>query len=233
MEAAPAPWTSKGLVDLGRRHAFYTRGDEDRFNLVALHRMNMHHLRGRLLKQAAVVFGKGVMTDEDSELLTSLMRDYCTAVRDRDLMRDCANRDRERNPFLLTSAVEMEDALLKSCLAASDIHPEPVIRADEDARLPPLPGGPWDVPAAAKFRRQRYTGVVVGGAVLVVPMILTVLLRSTTANLVIASVSTMIFAVGATYFSPTKLAVELLGVTAAYAAVLVVFVGGAAGGALG
>lgn len=77
VEAAPAPWTSKGLVDLGRRHAFYTRGDEDRFNLVALHRMNMHHLRGRLLKQAAVVFGKGVMTDEDSELLTSLMRDYC------------------------------------------------------------------------------------------------------------------------------------------------------------
>ncbi len=78
VEAATPPKTSKDLVDLGRRHSFYTKGDGDnRFNLVALHRMNMHYLRGRLLSQAAVVFGNGVMTDKDSELLTSLMRDYC------------------------------------------------------------------------------------------------------------------------------------------------------------
>lgn len=76
-EATTTSRTSKDLVDLGKRHAFYTNRNGDRFNLVALHRMNMHYLRKRLLDQAAVVFGNGEMTDKDSELLTSLMRDYC------------------------------------------------------------------------------------------------------------------------------------------------------------
>ncbi|OIW27844.1 hypothetical protein CONLIGDRAFT_452986 [Coniochaeta ligniaria NRRL 30616] len=232
VEAAPSPRTAKELVDLGRRHSFYSKPDGDRFNLVALHRMNMHYLRSRLLNQAAVVFGNGVMTDADSELLTALMRDYCTAVRDRDFMRDCAHADWEAHPFLLRSDRELEATLLET-LKTKGVHPEPVVRGKEDRTLPPFPGGPWDMPSARTSQRRRYTGVALGAVVLVVPMVLAVLLRaSTAANLVIACVSTMVFALGATYFSPTKLPVELLGVTAAYAAVLVVFVGGTGGGVL-
>jgi hypothetical protein len=68
---------SKGLVDLGRRHAFYVNERGERFNLVALHRMNMHYLRIRLLNEAATIFSNGIMKDEDSKALTSLMQDYC------------------------------------------------------------------------------------------------------------------------------------------------------------
>jgi hypothetical protein len=148
-------------------------------------------------------------------------------------MRDWAQRDWDGNPFFLKSeGGELEQALLSS-LRAKGIRPDRAIPLDQDAHLPRFPGGPWDMDSALKLRRQRYTGAIVGGVILTVPMILMVLLRSTTANLVIASVSTMIFALGATYLSPTKVPVELLGVTAAYAAVLVVFVGGTTVGAPG
>lgn len=151
-------------------------------------------------------------------------------MRDRDFMRDCAHRDWKVNPFVLRSNREMEGVLLKS-LKAKGIRPDPLVPPEEDRHLPTFPGGPWDLPSSLELQRQRYTGAILGGLILTVPMILMVLLRSTTANLVIASVSTMIFALGATYLSPTKLPVELLSVTAAYAAVLVVFVGGTTVGA--
>jgi hypothetical protein len=77
-----SPMSTKDVVDMGRRHSFYiSRYGTDRFNLVALHRMNMHYLRSRMLNEAAVVFGNGVMTDEDSNRLTALMRDYCMSLR--------------------------------------------------------------------------------------------------------------------------------------------------------
>ena len=77
---APTPQSamSKEVIDLARRHTFYTNPNGERLNLVALHRMNMHYLRTRLLDSAAVVFLKEDMTDEDSKQLTSLMSDYCT-----------------------------------------------------------------------------------------------------------------------------------------------------------
>jgi hypothetical protein len=71
---------SKVVVDTGRKHTFYANERGVRFNLVALHRMNMHYLRKRLIDQAATIFKNGVMDDEDSKTLTSLMRDYCALV---------------------------------------------------------------------------------------------------------------------------------------------------------
>ncbi|KAB5583415.1 hypothetical protein GE09DRAFT_1278640 [Coniochaeta sp. 2T2.1] len=221
---------SKEVIDLARRHTFYTNPNGDRFNLVALHRMNMHYLRGRLLDSAAGVFAKEAMTDADSKELTSLMSDYCTAVRDRELMRDLAARSWRTNPFHLKSDPDRPlETLLLSSLKARGIHPAPIISIKEDETLPSLPGGPWDMPSAIKATRERYAWAIVGGVVLIVPMVMMVLLEGRTANLVIASVSTVMFALAAAYSAPTKLPVELMGVTAAYAAVLVVFVGGTTG----
>ena len=68
---------SKVVVDTGRRHTFYANSRGVRFNLVALHRMNMHYLRKRLIDESAKIFTKGSMDDDNSKVLTDLMRDYC------------------------------------------------------------------------------------------------------------------------------------------------------------
>ena len=120
----------------------------------------------------------------------------------------------------------MERQLL-SYLKSSGIVPEQGVPHKQNHLLPELPGGPWDFPSAAKTKRERYSLAVLGGVILNAPMILMVLVPTIAVNLVTAGVCTMTFAVAAAYFSPTKLPLELLAATATYAAVLVVFVGGA------
>jgi hypothetical protein len=70
---------SKIVVDTGRQHTFYSNVRGVRFNIVALHRMNMHYLRKRLIDLAATVFKNGSMDDGDSKELTQLMKDYCSS----------------------------------------------------------------------------------------------------------------------------------------------------------
>ena len=151
-----------------------------------------------------------------------------TAVRDREYMREWALRDWDRDPFFLKSEKEMEQDLLKD-LKTRGIQPVQMHTAEEDRILPQLPGGPWDFPFAKRIRRERYAVAVLGSFILTLPMILMVLVPTTTTSLLTVGICTTLFAVAIAYFVPTKLPVELLGVTAAYAAVLVVFVGGTTG----
>lgn len=145
-------------------------------------------------------------------------------------MRDWAYRDWDNNPFHLKAERPMERDLF-SHLKSMGIQPERVrsIPPAEDSLMPDLPGGPWDYPSATRTRRQRYALAILGGVILNAPMILMVLIPSTAVSLATVGVCTIIFAVASSYFSPTKLPVDLLTATAAYAAVLVVFVGGTAG----
>ena len=68
---------SKTVVGAGRRHIFYANERGVRVNLVAVHRMNMHYLRKRLIDETATILKKGEMDDDNSRALTGLMRDYC------------------------------------------------------------------------------------------------------------------------------------------------------------
>jgi hypothetical protein len=67
----------KSIIQLGKRHAFYNTSRGQRFNMVALHRMNLHFLRKRILDEAGTIFKQGDMTDSNSDVLTSLMEKYC------------------------------------------------------------------------------------------------------------------------------------------------------------
>lgn len=147
------------------------------------------------------------------------------AIRDREFMRESALRDWDKNPFHLKSQRETERDLLED-LKAKGIHPNQMVSVEEARVLPHLPGGPWD---SLRTRRERYVLAILGGLILTVPMILMVLARRTPVSMITVSVCTMLFAVVTAYFSPTKLPLELLSATAAYAAVLVVFVGGTTG----
>ncbi|KXX82087.1 Ribonuclease H [Madurella mycetomatis] len=168
---------SKSVVDAGRRHIFYANERGERFNITAVHRMNMHYLRKRIMDETASILNQGSMDDENSKTLTSLIQDYCTAAKDRELMRDWAYRDWDNNPFHLKAERPMERDLFNH-LKSIGIQPERVrsIPSVEDSLMPDLPGGPWDYPSATRTRRQRYALAILGGVILNAPMILMVLI---------------------------------------------------------
>jgi len=73
---ASASGVDSGLA-AARRHIYYTNERGTRFNMTALHRMNMHYLRKRILDEAGEVFVRGGVDDNLSGSLAALMRDYC------------------------------------------------------------------------------------------------------------------------------------------------------------
>jgi hypothetical protein len=229
---------SKSVVDAGRRHIFYANKRGERFNITAVHRMNIHYLRKRIMDETMSILKKGETDDGNSQALTSLIQNYClfsdynflsrcrslipdpylgAAVKDRELMRDTAYRDWVSCLFHLN-------------LKSNGLQPDQMVSYPEDHLMPELPGGPWDYPSASRTRKERYALAILGGIILNAPLILMVLVPGTVTSLVTVPVCTMIFAVAAAYFSPTKLPLELLAATAAYATVLVVFVSGTRSG---
>jgi len=66
---------------------------------------------------------------------------------------------------------------------------------------------------------------VVGGLSLIGPMLLMILRTDRLTALITTSVSTMLFALVVAKFAEESSSPEIMGITAAYAAVLVVFVG--------
>jgi len=68
---------SKSVVDAGRRHIFYANERGERFNITAVHRMNMHYLRKRIMDETMSILDRGEMSNGNSDALTTLIQDYC------------------------------------------------------------------------------------------------------------------------------------------------------------
>lgn len=87
-----------------------------------------------------------------------------------------------------------------------------------------LPGGPWDYRHGKEFINfvQRAVGIF-GAIIFVGPTILMVLVKGTLCRLLTSSLCTLAFAIGLSFW--TRSAYDLVTATAAYAAVLTVFVG--------
>jgi hypothetical protein len=87
-----------------------------------------------------------------------------------------------------------------------------------------LPGGPWDYRHGREFINLVQRGVGIFGAIIFVgPTILMVLVKGTLCRLLTSSLCTVAFAIGLSFW--TRSAYDLVTGTAAYAAVLTVFVG--------
>lgn len=136
-------------------------------------------------------------------------------------------------PFLLSASDRELDKRLLDDLKRK-IQPNPMLLKDQDDAK--LPGAPWDyISMKQAFRTRhkltirRYTLAGLGAAILVLPMILMVLLKNTVAGLVTVAGCAIMFAIASAHLFSAKLDHELIGVTAAYAAVLVVFVGSSPG----
>ncbi len=68
---------SKSVVGAGRRHIFYVNERGERCNITAVHRMNMHYLRKRIMDETMSILKKGEMSDGNFEALKSLIQNYC------------------------------------------------------------------------------------------------------------------------------------------------------------
>ena len=153
------------------------------------------------------------------------------ALRDLEYMQDCAARfpDDERDPFYLKSSKtlqrqSMEDA---GMIPRYQMPKGKLPRTRDDPQHPWLPGLARGVAIEQAYSEQlivRFLMATVGGLALIIPMLVMTYFPGKNVSVVTTSAAMLIFAAVITL--GTQLAPDqVLGATAAYAAVLVVFVG--------
>ena len=143
-------------------------------------------------------------------------------------MQECAKRDFDHDPFLMMTSRELDWQVMKRAgllsdnldqlLPVSADHEHPIVFASTPYRH-------YANQTTAKGQiLVRLSMALFGGLGLVVPMLVMVLVPGRTVSLIVTSVFTLAFAVVLALrndLEPDK----ILAATAAYAAVLVVFVG--------
>lgn len=152
-------------------------------------------------------------------------------MRDLEYMQEHAARhakNDELDPFYLKSSKHLQQLAMEGAGWIPDhVLPEGPLPIARDRDNPQLPGLSRTVAHRASESEQlwiRFSMASAGGLVLVVPMLIMANLESKTASLVTTCVAMFLFAAGITFGTHLK-PDQVLGATAAYAAVLVVFVG--------
>jgi hypothetical protein len=157
----------------------------------------------------------------------------CTgrSLRDLEYMQEHAARhvkDDELDPFYLKSSKHLQKlAMEESGFIPGLLLPKGLLPIARDHTDPQLPGLSRTVAHRASESEQlwvRFGMASAGGLILVVPMLIMANLGTKTANLVTTCIAMFLFAAGITFGTRLK-PDQVLGATAAYAAVLVVFVG--------
>ncbi len=149
-------------------------------------------------------------------------------MRDLDYMQECARRDFDQDPFLMMTTRELDWQVMKRAgLLSDNVDQLLAVPADQDS--PRVFGStPYRHHANKTLDRGQFlvrlSMALFGGLALVVPMLIMVLVPRRTVSLIVASVFTLAFAVGLALRNELK-PDQILAATAAYAAVLVVFVG--------
>ena len=143
-------------------------------------------------------------------------------------MQERAKKGFDTDPFLVMSSRALESRSLKRAgLIPKEV--EPLLPNAHDEQYPVIfPPAPYrhsaNQVAARKDSIARFVLAAFGGLALIVPMIIMVRVPGETASLIITSVFTVGFAAAIAWGSDQD-ASQILAGTAAYAAVLVVFVG--------
>lgn len=153
------------------------------------------------------------------------------AVRDLDFMQqraaDCGEND-YNDPFYLKSSKEIDRlAMERAGLIPHHVLPAGNLPVARDHDYPTLPGVARTAAIKADKSRHlllRFSMASAGGLFLIVPVIVMAFVEGITSSLITTCVAMLIFAIGITFGTDLK-ADQVLGATAAYAAVLVVFVG--------
>ncbi|KAF1968628.1 hypothetical protein BU23DRAFT_259844 [Bimuria novae-zelandiae CBS 107.79] len=230
-----------------RQSAYHSRRfnftkDAETVNLATLQRINLEMLRHRLLDRALRVYycppSDGSMGDD----MSREVHEYVDALRNWDYTNECAKLGSGADPFLVTTKSRLSRDAIKSQMGR--LHDEAVRKnldhmllaqhIDELWRLPPVErDGVVDIFSTSRNAKNRKDAVlsylqrtlmaVLGGLFLIVPMLIMVLHNSKVTSLVTTSVFVFVFGLVVSFFLEKPM--DVLSVTAAYAAVLVVFVG--------
>ncbi|KAI8633778.1 hypothetical protein F5Y19DRAFT_415022 [Xylariaceae sp. FL1651] len=223
-------------------------------NIATLQRMNMHVIRKEIVDLTYSVVRRqrlDVMREPDgggsqSEKLRSLMKEYCTALRDWDFILSRTSTA-DNDPFRISSHEQLSMTLLHEAGFLDREFLQPLLPRDRRGRqfglrlqMPQWYSLPGD-PRHAKLETERQTELIVrfgwtvaGSLFLLVPVLIMVLVPSLLASLIVTSVSILLFAFVISQISEgfiPGLALENFGLkdalasTLAYAAVLVVFLG--------
>lgn len=209
-------------------------------NLTELQKLSLQALRTELARLGVGIVRDEKLSLEDAGEITCLMRQYCAALRDLDFMKAKHSKDVRKDPFKLVSSMWrdltiMEDVGVFSCSSIKEVVSEKGVQVPDDFHSPSLFGDPRGSTKkndlTKSFITRLLTGLV-GGVSLIVPMLLMVLLPpqtvqlATTIQLVTTSIFTLLFSsVLAFYHGEGASPLALVGATAAYTAVLVVFIG--------
>jgi hypothetical protein len=132
------------------------------------------------------------------------------------------------NPFVLSKSSFMGETLINDLESGLHVDPHDLAFCPLANEFDELPGGPWDPENLEQITYARYLMAILGSLMLVGPMLLMVLIKGVIVRLVTAGSCTVIFAFALATLS-TRTPFELLSATAAYTAVLVVFVGTSTG----
>ncbi|KAI7553157.1 hypothetical protein KC331_g1419 [Hortaea werneckii] len=191
--------------------------------------MNIHGLQKDLAECAAKSFADGEFDRFPLTMQDKLNR-YCDAVRNLDFMREKVKLGYDRDPFLIKSSRALERGVLESLgLIPRHVLPKGELPLPYDHEHPFLSieygGRHYANEQTTKEKRlERFAMASFGGLLIIVPMLIMANVPGKIASLVTSCVAITIFAALVTL--GTKLGPhEVLASVAAYAAVLVVFVG--------
>ncbi|KAL2071110.1 hypothetical protein VTL71DRAFT_12345 [Oculimacula yallundae] len=225
-------------------------------NLACLSRIRLHRLQKKLvgdaittkydkeLPEASLNTSMNVATELDRK--QSNIQEYVQAFRDHEYITDCALRGKGHDPWLVSSFTPSEHLIIRECGQEYCEKAADQCLVEDDLGLKrPLPtpstNQNWDLFGGSRNTRnkkeafeqflERVGMAIIGGTFLIGPMLVMVLVPGKNTPLITASVCVFAFAIVISWILEKKF--DVLSGTAAYAAVLVMFVGTSTGAAAG
>lgn len=217
-------------------------------NLATLQRMTLHQLQTSIALYVGEMYetSRFPLDGDNLMALPRLLHQYCMLVymcmqvrttlmtvlgeslRDLDYMEECALRGYDKDPCLLKSSRALDREIMKVVgLIHNHVLPKGDLPMARDTEQPQLLGSSRNRAKRSAFKQKRllrFAMAASGGLLLVVPMLIMAAVPGKLSSLVTTSVAMLIFATLVTLV--TELGPnDVLATTAAYAAVLVVFVG--------
>ncbi|KAK3327037.1 hypothetical protein B0T19DRAFT_474898 [Cercophora scortea] len=228
----PSRTTEDEWTEQLKNNLYWHRSDNERgfrINLAELQRVRLRKLQSRLVRHVLKMTYKSQEEPEDWE---KDLQEYTKALQDYDYMTKCSQL--RRDPFLVTGERFIDDYVIFRGMKVLGIEydrewkrePEPIPVPDpweEDCQ--PIGGTRNDNISKSwiKSFRERVNMAVLGGVFLVGPMWLMMLHNTLYTSLVSTTICVVVF--GFVIALLLEKPMEVLSGTAAYAAVLVVFVG--------
>ncbi|EXJ86736.1 hypothetical protein A1O3_03690 [Capronia epimyces CBS 606.96] len=206
---------------------FYKTGEKFTVSFRGLQRLNLHAMQRKLVVLVGTLANpKSAGLPAQLDKLERAMATYVSALRDWDYMMQPRHVDRWEDPCLITSDRVLDLSLMIEA-GLVQVKESRGASGPKDYDDPILPGDSKTFVVKQQDLQlffKRFVAAIFGGIALLGPVILMVLKQDMLTTLLTASVSVILFAFALVCFSEESVG-SLIGLVAAYTAVLVVFIG--------